>query len=285
MNYNRKIFYMSLYEGDEKRGNVGFVKVIERKESREVEVCLQGEPMHLGDEVVLETLEGEKTLERQFLRIGDKGCVCHYVGKNIGVLERLRFVVDLSGEYMLASAYPPVPIVESKSTVEEKEDNLSSQTEELWMEQEILWEEPVENAMEDLEMIEEVAAEVKAEDEAKDKVENRKWKQICKVYPHIKPFGDFREYIKLELKDMVLVSEKKYSLVENSFLLHGYYNYGHLILWRKEKAPVKYYIGVPGNFYDKEKQVAVLYGFESFEGAAEPAGEGDFGYYMTEVML
>ena len=82
---------------------------------------------------------------------------------------------------------------------------------------------------------------------------------------------------------MVLVSEKKYSLVENSFLLHGYYNYGHIILWKKEKAPVKYYIGVPGNFYDKEKQGAVLYGFESFEGAAEPAGEGDFGYYMTEV--
>jgi hypothetical protein len=42
---------------------------------------------------------------------------------------------------------------------------------------------------------------------------------------------------------------------------------------------------VPGNFYDREKQVAVMYGFESFECAKEPAGQGDFGYYMIRVEL
>ena len=48
---------------------------------------------------------------------------------------------------------------------------------------------------------------------------------------------------------------------------------------------VKYYIGVPGNFYEREKQVARMFGFESFEGTREPAWEGDFGYYLIAVEL
>ena len=40
-----------------------------------------------------------------------------------------------------------------------------------------------------------------------------------------------------------------------------------------------------GNFYEKEKRVALLFGFESFEGKREPAGNGDFGYYMVRVEI
>ena len=43
------------------------------------------------------------------------------------------------------------------------------------------------------------------------------------------------------------------------------------------KAGEHFYIGVPGNFYEKEKQVAVLFGFESFEGKTEPARNGTLG--------
>ena len=39
------------------------------------------------------------------------------------------------------------------------------------------------------------------------------------------------------------------------------------------------------NFYEREKQVARMFGFESFEGAREPAWEGDFGYYLISVEL
>ena len=52
-----------------------------------------------------------------------------------------------------------------------------------------------------------------------------------------------------------------------------------------KKDGEQFYIGVPGNFYEKEKQVAVLFGFESFEGQREPAGNGDFGYYMVRVEI
>ena len=46
-----------------------------------------------------------------------------------------------------------------------------------------------------------------------------------------------------------------------------------------------YYVGVPGSFFEREKQVAIMFGFESFECEKEPAQAGDFGYYMMRVKL
>ncbi len=113
-----------------------------------------------------------------------------------------------------------------------------------------------------------------------------KWQQLWSLYPHIRPFEDEREYLRIKPQDFVVLSQKCYELSSNSFLLHGYYNYEHLILARERKEnKVHFYIGVPGNFYDKEKQVAILFGFESFEGKVEPAGYGDFGYYMVSVEI
>ena len=84
----------------------------------------------------------------------------------------------------------------------------------------------------------------------------------------------------------MLLSEDSYRAAGNSFMLHGYYNYRHLILAREERrGEIVYYVGVPGNYYDREKQVAVMFGFESFECAQEPAQSSDFGYYMMRVQL
>lgn len=113
-----------------------------------------------------------------------------------------------------------------------------------------------------------------------------KWQQIWAIYPHIQPFQDEREYLSISPADFVLLSGEAYRAANNSFLLHGYYNYDHLILTRFEKrGEVTYYIGVPGNYYEREKQVAVMFGFESFECGTEPAQAGDFGYYMMQTQL
>lgn len=113
-----------------------------------------------------------------------------------------------------------------------------------------------------------------------------KWLQLCAVYPHIKPFQDQREYLSIRPEDFVLLSADSYKAAGNSFMLHGYYNYRHLILAREERrGGILYYVGVPGNYYDREKQVAVMFGFESFECAQEPAQSSDFGYYMMRVQI
>ena len=53
----------------------------------------------------------------------------------------------------------------------------------------------------------------------------------------------------------------------------------------ERRGEIAYYIGVPGNFYEREKQVAIMFGFESFECAEEPAQAGDFGYYMMRAQI
>ena len=117
-------------------------------------------------------------------------------------------------------------------------------------------------------------------------MKDTKWEQLSSIYPHIHPFRDAREFLSVGPEDFVVLRERCYQMTHNSFLLHGYYNYRHLLLLRQETAGrAKYYIGVPGNFYEREKQVARMFGFESFEGAREPAWEGDFGYYLISVEL
>lgn len=114
----------------------------------------------------------------------------------------------------------------------------------------------------------------------------KKWRQLSEIYPHIAPFRDERDYLSVGPGDFVILPEKYYRLINNSFLLHGFYNYGHMVLARTiKRGEEKYYIGVPGNFYEKERQVAIMFGFESFECRQEPATDGDFGYYMIRVEL
>ena len=113
-----------------------------------------------------------------------------------------------------------------------------------------------------------------------------KWEQLRKIYPVVHPIREEEEYLKIAPKDFVIFSEKYQELVHNSFLLHGYYNYKHLILGKREKdGRVIYYLGVPGTFHDREKTVAVMFGFEAFDGKREPAENGDFGYYLRRVEI
>lgn len=71
------------------------------------------------------------------------------------------------------------------------------------------------------------------------------------------------------------------SYIHNSFLLHGYYNYGHVMIDESGEEPR---LGVPGNYYEREQMVAEMFGFPVFEPARE--GEhitnGTFGYFYTK---
>lgn len=120
--------------------------------------------------------------------------------------------------------------------------------------------------------------------QCRDLLSGDKWEQLNKQYPHIHPFGDAREYLSITPRDFVILSRKYQELVQNSFLLHGYYNYGHVILTRiKEKNLERFYLGVPGVYYTREKQAALMFGFEGFEAGTERAVDGGFGYYMKQV--
>lgn len=109
-----------------------------------------------------------------------------------------------------------------------------------------------------------------------------KWEQILDTYDNIHPYGDERVYVQLEPKDFIILSGKYQHLVNNSFLLHGFYNYRHVILGKEGDT---YYLGVPGVFYEREKMVALMFGFEAFECESGESKAGEFGYYLRKVEL
>lgn len=114
------------------------------------------------------------------------------------------------------------------------------------------------------------------------------WKQILCSYPNVHPFGDERIFVSLDLPELMILPKKYHILMHNSFLLHGFYNYRHLILGKDYKAENNmekcFCLGVPGVYFERERQVAVMFGFDGFECEGAPE-HGKFGYYVKEVLL
>ena len=114
------------------------------------------------------------------------------------------------------------------------------------------------------------------------------WSRLLEKYQRIHPFGDNRVFISLDLRELVILPERYHKLINNSFLLHGFYNYRHLILGEDVEFCSKegngFYLGVPGVYFEREMQVAEMFGFEGFacEGSA---AYGKFGYYVKEISL
>ena len=113
-----------------------------------------------------------------------------------------------------------------------------------------------------------------------------KWQQLCTKYPQVHPFPNRKVFLSIKPEDFIILQQGYQKLVHNSFLLHGFYNYGHMILGKlteEEKAPV--YVGVPGVYYEREKQAAQMFGFVGFESTEHPVQAGSYGYYMIEVEI
>lgn len=124
---------------------------------------------------------------------------------------------------------------------------------------------------------------IEAENQMDAIILNDKWDQLRQIYPVVHPYEDEREYISIEPKDFVIMTGDYQHLANNSFLLHGFYNYRHIVLGRERDG--FFYVGVPGVYYEREKMVALMFGFEAFECNGEKAEAGKFGYYLRKVRI
>ncbi len=121
---------------------------------------------------------------------------------------------------------------------------------------------------------------------SRDELYEDKWEQLQHMYRTVHPFGDDRAFLSIAPKDFIILEKEFQKMVHNSFLLHGYYNYRHIILGKiSQGGDEAFYLGVPGVYYDREKMAAEMFGFEAFEGKHAPAKQGSFGYYMKRVRI
>lgn len=117
-----------------------------------------------------------------------------------------------------------------------------------------------------------------------------RWQFIQENYPVMTPFaGDDRTIcIRMELKDLRQLPRQFWYLGNNSFLLHGFFNYRYYILGMTEEFGIKkWFIGVPGVFQNPERVMAALFGFPGFRSEKpSPIKTGEFGYwyrYLNEL--
>lgn len=94
---------------------------------------------------------------------------------------------------------------------------------------------------------------------------------------------------KIQRQDLSRLIRREWQLANNSFLLHGYYNYYHLAFLQEGE---NLYLGVPGVYSEKERRAAQAFGFPGFVNYEEemldlPEGEkedrADFGYWCRQV--
>ena len=118
-----------------------------------------------------------------------------------------------------------------------------------------------------------------------EKVENEKneeknfFQVLSGCYPKVRLNEIDGECIKITPHDISYLPKKYWQLCNNSFMLHGYYNYRYLILCEKIMNGTKrYLIGVPGLYHQKEQTMARMFGFTEFEGNRRN-GTMNFGYW------
>lgn len=105
--------------------------------------------------------------------------------------------------------------------------------------------------------------------------------------PGMYPFEDdsIEACVRLEPQDIGMMPIDCWAYGSNSFLLHGYYSYRHLILARVKPGKAagrKYILGVPGTRHSRESFMANMFGFREFKPIREgQEGASDFGYWYT----
>lgn len=127
--------------------------------------------------------------------------------------------------------------------------------------------------------------EVCHEPETPQEPEETSWEKLCHQFPKIRAFVDEPECLclKIDLRDLHVLPSENWILGNNSFLLHGYYNFRYLILTQENG---NCFLGIPGIYHPNEKMMATMFGFGGFKPVKLcDKMLGQFGYWCKKVTL
>ncbi len=116
------------------------------------------------------------------------------------------------------------------------------------------------------------------------------WDKLRKEHTRILAFDyeDGCEILTIKPQDIGLLPRDAWVYGNNSFLLHGYYNYRYLILaklFNPEGTP-RYLLGIPGHYYSNERYMASMFGFPNFVlSKDQPIEDGRFGFWYTDIKI
>lgn len=127
------------------------------------------------------------------------------------------------------------------------------------------------------------AGDIENEIERRTELERWSLEQCMEHLPEQKlPFdGIRRKCCRMTLEELGHLPKEWDSLKENNFLLHGYYEYHHLLLIQLcGRCGIRYAIGVPGKFCYRNQYMAESFGFVDFAPLEQGKRfKGSFGYW------
>lgn len=305
--YQKEIIYIGLYKDGNRMGGAGYLKVERRELASRLNLKVQNVPLGINGRFPVRVYNGSDWKEINSITIQDgRG---NWEDSMAEAADRTVIQVMLPGGYVLegkSKSASTVPDMRTRPEVTEETEQMPQDTDEETVQTYVEVNTPVtvqfaaaaeapkpvkisetERAPETVIVTEELPrrsleSAVTIPQSVPDyNLKEDKWEQILNSYENIHPYGDERVYVKLEPKDFVILQSKYQHLVNNSFLLHGFYNYRYVILGKERD----YYLGVPGVFYEREKMVALMFGFEAFECPGGNVRAGEFGYYLRKVEL
>lgn len=116
----------------------------------------------------------------------------------------------------------------------------------------------------------------------------REWQNYCSTHPVFHPFDEEEQIfaVKMSLQDMKVLPDSCRALANNSFLLHGFYNYKYLLFGYVDGAEKRWFLAVPGVFRNQEQLLAGIFGFPHFRTRQTTLQKtGEFGYWYRFVNI
>lgn len=289
----RWIRYLYEYDQGKKLRNVGFVKV-EQGEG-ECAVHIHGKGLHM---------QGENRLNLYLFYEENEECIgiwqgtaenvdpainyrLYYTKEDTGKtenFEKIRGIVLLSEagrRYAAVWDDKPAHVEAMRIWKEEpRQEEVTRQEEEPEQVEPARQEtepKPKESARQEIEVEQEEIGEREIEPEQEDVVERE-------IEPEQEENLSRIHCVKIQRRDLARLPRCEWKLANNSFLLHGCYNYRHLaFLEYKDQL----WLGVPGVYHPQEARAAEAMGFPEFiyrkDTDASSEEEEDFGYWCRRV--
>lgn len=111
----------------------------------------------------------------------------------------------------------------------------------------------------------------------------------CNTSPTTNTSSPQQTIRKIQRADLSILPRRYWNISNNRFLLHGYYNYNHLLLVEEKNY---FLVGVPGIYDKREARAADLFGFPTFSesytksldlSSEETSTQGQFGYWCKKL--
>lgn len=270
----RFIRYLYEYRNGQRIRNVGFVKVEQQDENTIVHI--HGKGMHLTE---------DKTLKVYIFYLKGGQCIGIWQGDienvNPAVNYRLLFTPDDTGKRENYSRIEGVILEnQNKRRFAAVWDDMPADVEQMQP-----WKEEPEP-----DIVQMAEKKVEEEQEENDWIDTDDEDEAEKQEEESEPsIQTGTKYIKIHRQDIASLKRCEWRLANNSFLLHGYYNYHHLILIEEGEQS---FLGVPGIYHEREARAAEAFGFPQFrpihDGEVEleeneKNEDENFGYWCRQV--